>query len=198
LVIAPPQEITSSDPESIVLLFGWYRSSEKPKGVRVIQVNIVSVSADAISGQPVVLLRPLDDDGVDGGARMLPIWIGHPEATAILLAVQGASFPRPMTHDLMTNIIEAAGFAISRVEVTRLNGGTYYASIIMRGEDRELVIDARPSDSIALAVRVGCPIFVAEEVLDEAAVVVEDVDEEQEVEAFRDFLEHVDPSDFTS
>ncbi len=164
----------------------------------MIQVNIVSVSADAISGQPVVLLRPLDDDGVDGGARMLPIWIGHPEATAILLAVQGASFPRPMTHDLMTNIIEAAGFAISRVEVTRLNGGTYYASIIMRGEDRELVIDARPSDSIALAVRVGCPIFVAEEVLDEAAVVVEDVDEEQEVEAFRDFLEHVDPSDFTS
>lgn len=162
----------------------------------MIRVEIVSVSADAVSGQPVVLLRPLDD--LSPEHRVLPIWIGHPEATAILIAIQEVELPRPMTHDLLLDMIEAMGFVVERVEVTRLEGGTYYAAIVLRGEERQLAMDARPSDSIALAVRVGCPVFVAEEVMDEAGVIVEDVDEEQEVEAFRDFLDHVDPSDFTS
>ncbi|MDZ4655169.1 MAG: bifunctional nuclease family protein [Coriobacteriia bacterium] len=164
----------------------------------MVQVSIVSVSADAVSGQPVVLLRPLDDPGAEGGIRVLPIWIGLPEATAILIALQGAEFPRPMTHDLLLSVIDATGFVVTRVEVTRLDGGTYYAAIILRGEERELAIDARPSDSLALAVRASCPIFVDESVLSEAAVIVEDVDEEQAVEEFRDFLDHVDPSDFMS
>lgn len=163
----------------------------------MVRVELVNVSADAVNGQPVVLLRPLDE-GADRERRILPIWIGHPEATAILIALQGVELPRPMTHDLMLNAIAAAGFLVEQVEVTRLDGGTYYAAVILRGEEKRLAIDARPSDSIALAVRAGCPIFVDEAVLEEAAVIVEDVDEEEEVEAFRDFLDHVDPSDFMS
>lgn len=164
----------------------------------MIQVTIVSVSADAVSGQPVVLLRPLDEPGSDDVVRVLPIWIGHPEATAILVALEGIAFPRPMTHDLLLNSLGEAGYSVSRVEVTRLDSGTYYASVVLQGAEQELVIDARPSDSIALAVRAQCPIYVDEQVLAEAAVVVESVDEEEEVEAFRAFLDHVDPSDFMS
>ncbi|MDO9557646.1 MAG: bifunctional nuclease family protein [Coriobacteriia bacterium] len=164
----------------------------------MIQVRIVSVSADAISGQPVVLLRPLDDAKAGGDTHVLPIWIGHPEATAILIALQGAEFPRPMTHDLLLSAIKATGFSVTRIEVNRLDGGTYYATITLYGENGDLAIDARPSDSLALAVRAGCPIYVAESVLAEASVVIENVDEEEEVEEFRNFLDHVDPSDFMS
>ena len=104
-----------------------------------------------------------------------------------------------MTHDLLKNVIELLGFYVSRVEVTRVEDGTYYAGIVLRGEERELVIDARPSDSMALALRVGCPVYVDDDVFEQAAVTVRAVDEtEQEVERFRDFLDHVDPSDFTS
>lgn len=167
-----------------------------PKGVRVIQVRIAAVSADALTGQPVVLLKPIEDDSF--GDRVLPIWIGQPEATAIMMAVEGIDFPRPMTHDLLNSVVEQAGFVVARVEVTRLEEGTYFAAIVLRGEEQSLAVDARPSDSIALAVRARCPIFVAEAVMAEASVQVEDVDEEEEVERFRDFLDHVDPSDFTS
>ena len=164
----------------------------------MIEVRIVGVSADAVSGQPVVLLRPLNVESADGATRVLPIWIGHPEATAILVAVQDVDFPRPMTHDLLLDLVETVGFTVDRVEVTRLDGGTFYAAIVLVGEGREIALDARPSDSMALAVRAGCPIYVAEDVFAEASVIVEDVDEEEEVEAFRDFLDRVDPSDFMS
>jgi len=161
----------------------------------MIHVHIASLSMDSVSNQPVVLLRPVEEP--EGEGRLLPIWIGHPEATAILLALQGVNPPRPMTHDLLTGVLEATGFIIERVEVTRLEEGTFYAALVLRGEERTVVIDARPSDSIALAVRAGCPIFVAEDVLDEAAVAEEkNVDEEAEVERFREFLDHVDPDDF--
>lgn len=164
----------------------------------MIEVRIASLNADAGSGQPVILLKPLEDAGVDNG-RLLPIWIGHSEATAILMALHGAEMPRPMTHDLLANLVESLGFVTERVEVTRLEEGTYYAAIVLRGEERALVIDARPSDGIALAVRAGCPIFVADDVWEQGAVSVTTVDNaEEEVERFRDFLDHVDPSDFMS
>lgn len=164
----------------------------------MLQVRIAGLSVDATSEQPVLLLAPLDDAGSDDSHHLLPIWIGHMEATAILLALQGIEPPRPMTHDLLKALLDAAGYAVTRVEVTRLEEGTFYAAVILRGEERQIAVDARPSDSIALAVRCGCPIFVAEDVFEEAAVEVTEVDEEEEVERFRDFLEHVDPSDFMS
>ena len=166
----------------------------------MLPVKIAGLSLDAVTQQPVLLLIPLDekDAEAEGGRRALPIWIGIAEATAILFAVQGIEPPRPMTHDLLKSAIEAAGHVVSRVEVTRLEEGTFYAALVLRGEEREVAVDSRPSDSIALAARCHCPIFVAEDVFEEAAVLVTEVDEDEEVERFRDFLDHVDPSDFMS
>ncbi len=165
----------------------------------MLEVRIAGLSLDATTEQPVLLLVPADESVPEGVARRaLPIWIGHAEATAILLAIQGIEPPRPMTHDLMKSAIEAIGFVVSRVEITRLDEGTFFAALILRGEDREIAIDARPSDSIALALRFGCPVYIAESVFEDAAVAVTEVDEEEEVERFRDFLDHVDPSDFMS
>jgi bifunctional DNase/RNase len=163
----------------------------------VIQVRIASLAVDPRSNQPVIILRPLEDE--PGQNRVLPIWIGQPEATAILLALEGVELPRPLTHDLMKNIIETLGAFVERVEITRVQDGTFFAALILRAEERRLVVDARPSDSIALAVRTGAPVFVAENVMESAAVSDAsdgEVDEEAELQAFREFLETVDPEDF--
>jgi bifunctional DNase/RNase len=164
----------------------------------MIHVHIASLSLDPRSNQPVIILRPTDPELAD---RLLPIWIGHPEATSILLALEGAEPPRPLTHDLLGSVIGTLGAIVERVEVTRLETGTFFAALVLRGDEHTWAVDARPSDSIALAVRTGAPIFVDESVLEEAsvpaAVLVDDADEEAEVEAFRQFLENVDPEDFT-
>ncbi len=155
----------------------------------MIPVHIHSLGLDESSNQPVILLKE------DEGLRILPIWIGHPEATAILIALEGIEPPRPMTHDLLLAALAAGGLVLERVEITRLDEGTFYAALILRGEDRTLAVDARPSDSIALASRTGCPVLVAEEVLNQAGI-VPDEQAEEEVERFRDFLDTVDPEDF--
>lgn len=165
------------------------------------QVRIASLAVDPRTDQPVVILKPLGE--APGEGRLLPIWIGQPEATAILLAIEDVETPRPMTHDLLRNVIETLDAYIERVEITRVDGGTFYAALVVRGEERTRIIDARPSDSIALAVRTGAPIFVADDVLDEAAVddesiIDEDADEDAAVEEFRRFLDNVEPSDFSS
>lgn len=157
----------------------------------MVPVRIHSLNVDATSNQPVVVLRDSENN------RLLPIWIGQNEATAILLKLQRVEPPRPLTHDLLHNLILTLGMQIERVEITRLEESTFYAAIVLRGEDKTWAIDARPSDSIALAVRAHAPIFVAEEVLDEAGLAPdEEFDEESEVEAFRNFLESVNPEDF--
>ena len=163
----------------------------------MIHVRIASLSVDAVTNQPVIILRPTDEE--EDSKRLLPIWIGHPEATAILLALQGMEPPRPMTHDLLKGITEALHTEVERVEITRVEAGTFYAAVILRGDEQKIAVDARPSDSIALAVRTQSPIFVADDVFAEAAV--EEVDEEaeeKELEQFREFLDHVDPNDFQS
>ncbi|MGB4440599.1 MAG: bifunctional nuclease family protein [Coriobacteriia bacterium] len=165
----------------------------------MLEVRIAGLSLDAVTEQPVLLLVPAAETNAEGAVhRAMPIWIGHAEATAILLGIQGIEPPRPMTHDLMKSVLETVGFFVSRVEITRLEEGTFYAALVLRGEDREIAVDARPSDSIALALRFGCPVYIDEEIFEEAAVAVTEVDEEEEVERFRDFLDHVDPSDFMS
>jgi bifunctional DNase/RNase len=163
----------------------------------MIQVRIASLAIDPRSSQPVLVLRPLDDPPGEG--RLLPIWIGHPEATAILIALEDFEPARPLTHDLMKNTVEALGAYLEQVQVTRVDEGTFYAALILRGEERTLAIDARPSDSIALAVRFGAPIYVDEAVLDAAGVLEEGevaLDEEAALAEFRRFLESVDPEDF--
>lgn len=165
----------------------------------MIQVRIASIAVDPRSNQPVLVLRALEEEPEH--ARVLPIWIGQPEATAILLAVEGVELPRPLTHDLLKSAIETLGAVIERIEITRVEDGTFFAALILGVEGRTLAIDARPSDSIALAVRTGAPVFVADEVMELAAVPDESseiVDEEAELTAFRKFLDEVDPEDFQS
>lgn len=157
----------------------------------MLPVRVHSLGLDTTSDQPVILLKEED------GLRILPIWIGHPEATAILIAIERVEPPRPMTHDLMLSVLVASGLKLERVEITRLEAGTFFATLVLRGEDSTVVIDARPSDSIALAVRAACPILVAEEIMNQAGIVPDD-EAEEEVERFRDFLESVDPEDFES
>lgn len=167
------------------------------------QVRIASLAVDPRSDQPVIILKPLDEEPGEG--LLLPIWIGQAEATAILLAVEGVPLKRPMTHDLLKDVLETLDTYVERVEITRVEEGTFYAAIILRGEERTRIVDARPSDSIALAVRTGAPIYVSEEVLADAAVSDESIvdsdsedDAEAEIARFREFLDHVDPEDFTS
>jgi uncharacterized protein len=155
----------------------------------VIQVHLHGLGFDDQNKQPVVILKE------DEGLRVVPIWIGHPEAMAIMLAVQGAASPRPLTHDLLMSVIGATGFEVDRVEITRVEESTFYASLVLRDSGRTITLDARPSDCLALAVRSGCPVFVDEEVMSTSGI-VPDEDAEQEVAKFRDFLDHVDPEDF--
>lgn len=165
----------------------------------MLQVRIAGLTLDAATEQPVLLLSPVTDGTEPQDERKaLPIWIGSPEATAILLSIEGIGAPRPMTHDLMKSIIETTGYVLVRIEITRLEGGTFYAALVLLGDEGEVTIDARPSDSVALALRIGCPMFVSKIVFEEAAVEVTEVDEDDEVEQFRAFLEDLDPSDFMS
>jgi bifunctional DNase/RNase len=140
------------------------------------------------SNQPIVLLREV------GGDRYLPIWIGAAEATAIAFAQQGVVPPRPLTHDLIKDILGATGTALEQVEITDVKDGVFYANLVFGGGAE---VSARPSDSIAIALRTGTTIYCSEEVLDEAGLAVP-AEDEDEVERFREFLDHVTPEDFES
>ncbi len=161
----------------------------------MIPVTIASLAVDARS-QPVLILKPVDED--PGAGKVLPIWIGHQEATAIVLAVEGTTPPRPLVYDLFARLLRAVDAEVQRVEITRIEDGTFYAEISLRTPAGHRIIDARPSDSVALAVRVGAPIFVADAVMDEAGIREPEPqeDDESEVAAFADFLDSVDPEDF--
>ncbi len=157
----------------------------------MIEMTLIGVRVELPGNQPIVLLKERD------GERYLPIWIGTAEATAIAFALQGVVTARPMTHDLMKNMLEELGVGVDRIEITELREGTFYANIQMARNGTRFEISSRPSDAIALAVRVGVPIFANEEVLSEASIVIrEDEEQEEEVERFREFLENVRPEDF--
>jgi uncharacterized protein len=150
--------------------------------------------------QPVVLLTPLDPES---GARLvLPIWIGSQEAASIQIAVEGQDPPRPLSHDLMRRLLDSVGASVDRVEVTRIEDGTFYAALHLDTGAGRTVLDCRPSDGIALACRTGSPLFVAEAVLSTAGV-YEENDEataeptEEDLRQFRQFLDHIEPEDFS-
>jgi bifunctional DNase/RNase len=156
---------------------------------------IYGVSFDLVGKQPIVLLKTAD------GNKFLPIWIGHPEAAAILMKLQSQSPPRPMTHDLMSELLEQLEAQVVRITVTELRENTFYAQITVQLEGREIEVDSRPSDAIALAIRAEAPIFAADRVIEESAIEFEgeDVDQEQleaEVAKFKHFLDEVTPEDF--
>ncbi len=155
-------------------------------------MSIYGVSFDMVGKQPIVLLRTLD------GTKFLPIWIGHPEAAAILMKLQGTPTPRPMTHDLVTDMLGELNASVSRVAVTELRENTFYAQITLQVNGSEIEIDSRPSDAIALAVRADAKIYVADEVIDDSAIEFnqEPEDSGEVIDEFKKFLENVSPEDF--
>jgi uncharacterized protein len=158
----------------------------------VIRLSLVGVRVEVPTNQPIVLLRE------DEGQRYLPIFIGPPEATAIVYALQGMDTPRPMTHDLFKTVLDDMSMRLQQVVITELHDGTFYAEIELAGNGNAHRISSRPSDAIALAVRYEdtVPIFADEAVLEEAGVLFENDEEEEQVEQFREFLDQVKPEDF--
>ncbi len=157
----------------------------------MIELSLVGVRVELPSNQPIVLLKET------AGDRYLPIWIGAVEATAIAFALQGVETPRPMTHDLLRNILQETDVEVERVLITELIDQTFFALIRMTADSTTKEISSRPSDAIALAVRIDAPIFANEDVLEQAGIELRD-EEETEVQKFRQFLDEVSPEDFAS
>jgi bifunctional DNase/RNase len=160
----------------------------------LIRVSLVGVRVEVPSNQPIVLLREVE------GQRYLPIFIGPPEATAIVYALQGMETPRPMTHDLFKTVLDELGVRLRQVVITELHDGTFFAEIEIDRNGETQRISSRPSDALALAARYPgpVPIFAAEAVLDEAGVLFDQDEEEAQIEEFREFLNQVRPEDFAA
>ncbi len=156
----------------------------------MVELTLVGVRIELPSQTPIVLLKERE------GERFLPIWIGNVEATAIAFALQGVTTQRPLTHDLMKNLLDELLVAVERVVITELKEGTFYATIELQQNGTRYSVSSRPSDAIALAVRSNTPIFAEETVLNEASILIKSDDEEREVEKFREFLDQVSPEDF--
>ncbi|MEO6882085.1 MAG: bifunctional nuclease family protein [Mycobacteriaceae bacterium] len=150
------------------------------------EMRVVGIRVELPANQPILLLRESEGD------RYLPIWIGQNEATAIALEQQGVKPERPLTHDLMKNMITAFGRELEQVRIVSLREGTFFAELVFDGDVR---VDARSTDSIALALRAGVPIHAEEAVLAEAGLLIPD-EQDDEVEKFKEFLDSVTPEDF--
>jgi uncharacterized protein len=157
------------------------------------EVEVVGVRVEMPANQPIVLLKELT------GPRYVPIWIGAVEATAIAFAQEGVHPPRPLTHDLFRDVLQALEVSLRSIRITELNDGVFLAELVL---DDGVVVSARPSDAIALALRTDAAIFCADEVLAEVGIEVSTEEgeggevEEQQLEQFREFLDHVTPEDF--
>jgi bifunctional DNase/RNase len=155
-----------------------------------ISMELVGVRVELPSNQPIVLLRE------SSGTRYLPIWIGAVEATAIAFALEHMVPQRPLTHDLLKSVSEALGSRVSMVVVTELRDQVFYADLVFDQDGKQVRVSSRPSDAIALAARTDAPIFAMPEVLEDAGIEIQDENEEEEIERFREFLEDVRPEDF--
>ena len=163
-------------------------------------MQLVGVRVELPTNNPIVLLRE-----ADGDHRVLPIFIGAVEATAIAFALQGVTTPRPMTHDLMRDMLAALGASVERVVITELRSATYYAELQLQMGDQSPTVSSRPSDAIALAARLGTSLYVADDLLDAEGVVLQTEDDDDEpanpeelVGEFRQFLQNIRPEDFSS
>ena len=154
---------------------------------------ISGLTVDPITNSPIVILKEIDGD------KTLPIWIGLLEATAIASEMEGIKFSRPMTHDLLKNMMEIMKVEVIRIEVCDLKNNTYYAMIHIKQGDKELSIDARPSDALAISLRVKAPIFVSEEVIRNSAQIdlkAEPEDKTEKGKKWQEILEILNPEDF--
>jgi len=155
----------------------------------LIKMTLEGVRIEIPSNKPILLLKE------EKGNRYLPIWIGPFEASAIALELSNIKTPRPMTHDLIMNIINNLKISIDNIEITEIKNNTFYAIINIKNTDSKVVrIDSRPSDAIATAVRSKCDIYAMEHVLESGGLRIQSIDEE--INKFKDFLDHVKPDDF--
>ncbi len=170
----------------------------------MVEVRLRAVRVDLQSNTPVLLLQETDGEG-----RTLPIFIGTPEAASIAYALQGVTMPRPMTHDLMRDVLSSLDVEIERVVITELQNSTYYAELRLRRGSDVTVVSSRPSDAVAVAVRTGSPLFVSDELMDaEGIILAADGTEDEEAEddvppdvligQFRQFLKEIKPEDFAT
>jgi bifunctional DNase/RNase len=157
-------------------------------------MSVYGINLDLFSSSPIVILKVEDEN------RYLPIWIGQPEARSILMKLQNQEFSRPLTHDLAFNLVTELGGSLERVMVTELRDSTFFATLHVQIDGRSVEVDSRPSDAIAIAVRAGAPIFAADEVIEEAAVVfeeaMEETPEDEVVDKFKDWMNQITPEDF--
>jgi bifunctional DNase/RNase len=157
------------------------------------RMSVYGINLDLFSSSPIVILK-VDEN------RYLPIWIGQPEARSILMKLQNQEFSRPLTHDLTVNLVAELGGSLERITVTELRDSTFFATLRVEIEGRTVEVDSRPSDAIAIAVRAGAPIFAADTVIEEAAVVfeeaMEEAPEEEVVDKFKDWMNRITPEDF--
>jgi bifunctional DNase/RNase len=156
----------------------------------MIEMRVMGIALDTRTGSPIVVLHDMDN------RRALPIWIGSAEASAIIRKIENLTVARPMTHDLIINIIEKAGYTLEKIEINDVEKETYYATLFLKKGDEELQIDSRPSDAIAVAIRVDAPIFVTANVLANGSISTDAAKDEEESEEFKNFIQSVKPSDF--
>ena len=157
----------------------------------MIEMHVMGIALDTRTGSPIVVLHDTEN------RKALPIWIGSAEASAIIRKIENIKVQRPMTHDLIINITEQLGYEIDRVEISDVEEETYYANIVLKDEDdNEVMIDARPSDAIAVAIRVDAPILVTANVLANGSVSCDLQKDEEEAQEFRSFIQTIKPSDF--
>lgn len=157
----------------------------------MIEMRVMGIALDTRTGSPIVVLHDKDN------RKALPIWIGSAEASAIIRKIENIAVSRPMTHDLIIGLIEKTGFTLERIEINDVEKETYYANLILSNDKGETVqIDSRPSDAIAVAIRVDAPIFVTANVLSSGSVSTDSAKDEEESQEFKNFIQSVKPSDF--
>lgn len=155
----------------------------------MIEMNVAGIALDAITRSPIVLLKDTTE------RRALPIYIGQDQARAIISALEKQKPPRPLTHDLIYNLFDVWGMKLERIIINSLQDNTFYAILCLSQGKKKKEIDCRPSDAIAIALRAGCPIWVMEEVVADASIPVDREADEEERQAFRDFLSNLRPED---
>lgn len=157
----------------------------------MIEMKVMGIALDTRTGSPIVVLHDKEN------RRALPIWIGSAEASSIIRKIENLSVSRPMTHDLIISMVEKTGYEISKVEINDVEKETYFATIFLKNENDEVLeIDSRPSDAIAIAIRVDAPIFVNAKVLSTGSVSTDSAKDAQEAEEFKSFIQDIKPSDF--
>lgn len=163
----------------------------KERFINMIEMKVMGIALDTRTGSPIVVLHDKDN------RKALPIWIGSAEASAIIRKIENLSVTRPMTHDLIINIIEKTGYKLDKIEINDVEKDTYYATLFLTNDKDEVIeIDSRPSDAIAVAIRVDAPIFVTANVISNGSVSTDSAKDEAEAQEFKKFVQSIKPSDF--